>query len=204
MIKLWECFSKSPNIFKEAQNLILSRSPTAPNTRLHLIHRIHKELEDLKEWLTLAEQYQYGESRWCDLAHGAADLLRNHKNANASPEQYRAWRMIQGTYVQCCLVRTRLLYALSPLQSPDLEATSQTLAFEVLPAMTDSAGNEDDRLVGGLFMSEVVWIAKGIIHTKDIWSQESADARLEPNQINMGMIASWKFKEWCKAMGRRV
>ena len=66
----------------------------------------------------------------------------------------------------------------------------------------DSPNNE--KLVDALFMSEVVWMAKAVIETKDIWSEGLGDAYLGECREDRGMIEQWKFKAWCKAIGRRV
>lgn len=172
-----------------------------------LINEMIKEQERLKEWLTLAEQHQYGtqDNRWQGLARGAAVLLQDYKNKTSSTKQAIAWRMLYGTYILCFLVQTRILYALSPSRFPDLEVTCQTLACEVMPPPSVvSSRSEDRRLVGGLFMSEVVWMAKAVVDTKKTWSQDLEDVCFEPNRRNTRMIASWKFKAWCEAIGRRV
>jgi hypothetical protein len=205
VISLWARLGKGPNLFKETENFVLFPMLAPLDAREELIARLVKEQERLQTWLAMAEQYWYGPDygNWQGLAVGAVTLLRDYKDKASAGEQM-TWRILQGTYILCCLVKMRILYALSPSQFPELEATCQTLASEVMTATADTADYGNERLIGGLFTSEVVWMAKAVIETRESWSEGSGDTYPVLNRKDTGMIEKWKFKAWCKAIGRRV
>lgn len=205
-IKLWSIFSKGPNLFKEVQDLVLSCKPATYGSRENLIRRMVKEQESLEDWLVLTGQHKSGTARHTaqELAEGAATLLQDHKSENLGAEQSVIGRTLHGTYVLCCLIQMRLLYALSPSKFPELETACQTLARGVFPENVYPMYTEDERLMGGFFMSEVVWMAKAVMDTGEIWTQELEQITPEYTTDGSGMIEAWKFRAWCKAVGRKV
>ena len=99
-----------------------------------------------------------------------------------------------GTYVLCRILKARLLVALSPVRFHSLEAECQNLAGRILGLRRALTKDNGEQLRDHLFISQSIWIAKGIVETKNIWCerQEARDA----------MIEKWKFEAWCKAIGR--
>ncbi len=204
MIDLWARLGRGPNLFKETEDLVLSCELVTPEAREDLITRLLKEKEHLESWLIMAGQYQYGPSYtgWRGLTHGIAALLQNSKIGKASPEPPITWRVLQGTYLLCCLSKMRMLSALSPSRFPELEPLCQALAREVMSGTEDSTNSEGERLIGGLFMSEVVWMARAVVETRESWSESLTDAS-ESTQKDTGMIEKWKFEAWSRAIGVR-
>ena len=205
VIEVWAGLGKGPNLFRAVEDLV--RSPLAsPPGREGLIRDLIKEQEHLKEWLVLAEIYQYGSARNIPqgLADGATALLRGYKSGRVPPEQQVTWRGLQGTWLLCLLVKSRLLYALSPGSFPELEANCQQLAREVQSSVADFVKSADERLTGGLFTSEIVWVADSVIETSEAWRPAPVDASDERAREDNGMIERWKLDAWCTAMGRKI
>ena len=205
VIELWAGLGKGPNLFRAVEDLVRS-SLASPPGRESLIRDLIHEQEHLKEWLVLAEIYQYGSARNLQrsLAHGAMALIRDYKSGRVPPEQQVTWRVLQGTYLLCLLVKSRLLYALSPGAFPELEASCQQVAHEVRTLVANSVKSADERLTGGLFTSEIVWVADSVIETSDAWRPGPAETSIERARGDNGMIERWKIDAWCKAMGRTI
>jgi hypothetical protein len=136
--------------------------------------------------------------------HPAANLLWSCETGESSPEQHITWKVLQGTYLLCCLVKTRLLFAMAPSRFPELESICQSLAQEAMDVAAQSTRNEKNMLVGGLFMSEIGWMAKSVIETADIWSGSLLEEDSQTDQKDTGMIEAWRFNEWCIAMRRNL
>lgn len=120
----------------------------------------------------------------------------------ASSEQRITWKVLQGTYLLCCLVKTRLLFAMAPSRFPELESICQSLAQEAMSVAAQSNRDEKNRLIGGLFMSEIGWVAKSVVETADIWMDSLPESNTD--QRDNGMIEQWRFNEWCIAMRRNL
>lgn len=167
-------------------------NPISPGRRQDLIRCLLAEYEHMKRWLVLAEQYQYGtnNNRWLTLAEGATALLQEA----TFREQPIAWRVLIGTYSLNLLVNLRLLFALSPLQFSEMESVSQIIAKRVAHMVEDLDSYKNDRLVGGLFKSQTLWMAKAVLSTRDCWG-----GGMPPTESS-GMIDGWRFKTWTDAM----
>jgi len=100
---------------------------------------------------------------------------------------------LQGTCVLCRLYKARLLYALKPARFHHLEVQCQEIAERIM-ALERHAPDEEGMAIWSLFMSQCVWIAKGILETKEMWSDGC--------QNREGMIEKWKFQAWCESIGR--
>lgn len=96
--------------------------------------------------------------------------------------------------------------SLVPSRFPHIEAESQALAEATLERSTNPVALREDGLLSGLFLAQTVWVAEAIISTKNIWYGTTADAKtLVPDPNAMGpMIEQWKFKIWCKELGRSI
>ncbi|KAH8890600.1 hypothetical protein GQ53DRAFT_650265 [Thozetella sp. PMI_491] len=205
VIKLWASLSKGPNLFKEVESVILSPIPPAEERREGLIQVLIKEQENLKIWLAMAEEYQFGQAHQGGqgFARRATTLMWNYKTGRVAPERQVIWRVLQGTFFLCCLFKTRLLFAMAPSRFPELELICQALAKEVMAMGTDPSLERKESLVSGLFMSEIVWVAKGVIDTKEIWCEGLTKGRLEPSHDSSDMLEGWRFDAWCSAIGRK-
>ncbi len=111
---------------------------------------------------------------------------------------------IQGTLILCRLMKTRLLFSLAPAQFCAMEMESQKLARQVLDLERHLGEHQDDWILGGLFMSQTIWIARATMETHGIWMRGLARDEPQADAPHGGMIAQWKFNAWCHAMGRRV
>ncbi|KAL7919769.1 hypothetical protein ACQKWADRAFT_315378 [Trichoderma austrokoningii] len=68
----------------------------------------------------------------------------------------------------------------------------------VILMITDWDSYQNDRLVGGIFMSQAMWMAKAILKTRDCWSDRTWDAE------NTDMVDEWTFEAWVNAMVTEV
>lgn len=213
MIKLWEGLGKGPNLFKEVEDLIVSpRGVDSPPAREDLIKRLLQDQANLRAWRVLAEQYEHRSSGAAARAQNppfaaaaAAALWRNDRFRKASPEHSITYRVLQGTYLLCSLIKTRLLYALAPSRFRELEAACQAIAREVMGMTTSgAAGFDGGNLLSGLFMSEVVWMAKAVMQTRLVWSEGLPGRGVEPCRDDSGMIEKRRFEAWCTAIGRKI
>lgn len=204
VIKLWRTLGKGPNLFKEAADIILDPTSASPDVIEDLIQRLIEEHERLQEWLSLAVQYQYGSRiyRGQDLDYRAADLLRDYNIGLLSSEEHITWRVLQGTFLVCYLIKFRMLFALAPSRFPGLEADCQTLARDIIDVAAKFTSDEKEILVDGLFMSEIVWAARAVIETKDIWSENPMEVTSDLN-LNK-TIDSWRFVAWCAALRKNL
>ncbi|KAH8817359.1 hypothetical protein F5884DRAFT_779145 [Xylogone sp. PMI_703] len=200
IIKLWVHLSKEPNIFKSATDLICSSTSPEPEAVQDLIGHILEELDFHKEWLALAAQYRQGP--WYD--EFSTPAFSPDCNCAHSPvEQHNPWRVLQGTIILCGMIKMRLLSALSPLRFYEMEVECQGLADKIMRMKADFASYEDERFNSGIFLTETLWMAKGIIETREIWSESLIGTKVS-NKNATGMIGRSAFEAWCKAIGRRV
>lgn len=172
--------------------------------RENLIAVLLQEQDHLEAWHALARQqrgqivaggWQSGDDTLAFIqAHGA-----NSTNLGGP-----TWRVLQGTFLLCSLIKSRALFALSPSQFPEMEERCQALAHEAMNATGDSFGKENGRCIDGLFISEASWMAKAVIDTSEIWRKSSTDLCDDPAGAGSGAIEGWRFKAWCRAMGRTL
>jgi len=75
-----------------------------------------------------------------------------------------------------------------------LEVECQDLAGRIIGLTQNSTEYEGKRFVWSLITPQGVWIANGILETKEIVSEGWEDRK--------GMMEKWKFEAWCRAIGR--
>ncbi|QYT03441.1 hypothetical protein H0G86_010399 [Trichoderma simmonsii] len=162
VVELWTSLTNIPNLLLDVKDLI--RMSVSAGRRQGLITRLLTERDHLQRWLALAEQYQCGiiSGKLSTSADGASTLLLY----STVREQPVSWKVLIGTYIFVLLAQLRLLFSLSPSQFSELESTCQTVADTVLLMITDWDSYQNDRLVGGIFMSQALWMAKAILKTR--------------------------------------
>lgn len=203
VMQIWSQLADGPNTFREVARVI--RNPSMTERRERLVAKLLAEQENLKEWAMAADQYQYGttSSELKSLEESTSRMLKRGKTTPAVQKSV-TWSVLQGTFLLCCLIKTRLLFALGPRQFADAEKTCQGIAEVVLAARGDmikATGDEtptmeSEKLKGGLFMSEVSWMARAIIQTSDFWSEASVSCR------EKDLMDRNTFNVWCAAIGR--
>ena len=166
---LWHYLFAGPRLFKETTNAILG-----PNTPESVVEELINHLLDarigLSRWLSQARQLRLDSDNITQLT-------------------------LRGTFTTCHILKTRLLYALAPSRFAHLESECQKLAEDVIASSEDLWQEGHERLKWTSFVSQSVWLAKGIKATNKSWSEGS--------QSREGAIEKWKFQAWCKAMGRQ-
>ncbi len=206
VVKLWARLGRGPNLFKAVEDLVLSPTPVPAGKQEKMIERLIQEQEHLKEWLILGQQYQYGstDNRWRGLREDATALLRDFPIREAPTEQRITWRVLQGTYLLCCSPQNAAAIRHESSRFPEFESTCQSLAEEIMSIANDSPDQQSERLIGGLFLSEVGGMAKAVISTREAWSEGLEQPSFGSTRNDTGMIEQWKFEEWCRAMGRKI
>jgi hypothetical protein len=99
---------------------------------------------------------------------------------------------LQGACLASRMLKARSLYALAPARFYHLEIECQELS-ERITALKDNISDDDGGAIWSLFVSQCNWVARGILDTKDSWSDGC--------QHREGMIERWKFQEWCLSIG---
>jgi ribosomal protein L15E len=94
----------------------------------------------------------------------------------------------------CYMIKSRLIFCLRPAQYYCLEEECQRLATEIMLYKEHQACDRNGKLVWTSSMSQSEWIARGVIDTKDAWSQGW--------ETRARAIERWKFRDWCKSIGR--
>lgn len=196
---LWSHIVEGPGLFRLVTDLVLSKTPPCSDVVETTIQRIQSDVDHLRKWLDMA--------RTLGLATEASRLERDVSlgiwsgESSSRPRVRLSSPVLQGTYVTCFIIKTRLLSSLSPMRFSGLEAECQELAGEVVRMHSNTARQEDEGVFGGLYMSQTYWMAKGTADTKDIWMTDLVDNL--PDGKGDGMVEKWKFEEWCRAVGRK-
>lgn len=190
-----------------ATSLILSPTPPPESEIEVAVEKLQKDITYLRMWEDLLRQQQAGQSP--SIKDGLDSNNSNKFIAAASTwdkGRNLPWPVLRGTFMMCGMLKRRLLISLVPSRFPQVEAEAQELAEATLERSSNPAARREDGLLGGLFLAQTVWVAKAVISTKNIWYGTTADAStLVPDENAMGpMIEQWKFKLWCKKLGRSV
>lgn len=190
---LWGNLVIAPQVLKETTDLILSSEHAEPEVFDKLVERIMRARENLRLWLLKAH-------RLSESGHGPPEGLGDglafawpRFEAGKHSSAYANQLALQGTCLMCRIFKARLLYALAPARFHHLEVECQELAERVM-ALERHSPDEEGVAIWSLFMSQCTWIARGILETKDTWSDGC--------QHREGMIERWKFQAWCLSIGR--
>jgi hypothetical protein len=188
--------------------LILSATPPAESEIEAAVKKLQKDLTYLRMWEDLLRQQQQGQT---PPSEDDMDPSSNMKFIFAAPGCNKGvnsmpWPVLRGTFMTCGMLKRRLLVSLVPSRFPHIEAEAQALAETALERSRNPASRKEDGLLGGLFLAQTVWVAQAVTSTKNIWYGTTADANtLVPDENATGpMIEQWKFKIWCKELGRSI
>lgn len=188
MICLWTHLIWGPNHFKSATDIITATRTLSPQEYATLVEDIKNHSESLL-YLTNLLQARLATT---------GGQVQPTKNAIVSSSRGHSSQInpleIQGTLILCRLMKLRLLFALAPACFYTMETESQKLAGEVINLESHLSEQKEGREIGGLFMSQTIWIAKATIEAHEIW---------KTGVENKGTIAKWKFEAWCLAIGRK-
>lgn len=205
---LWSHLVGGPGLFMETTALICSSSgqPPPPQAIEEVIRRLLRDRQSLLDWLGAAQRHlglrlddqgeTYLDNSIFSPVHATAMMLdRSGSNTSGvtGSSQTITLLALRGTYILARIIKARLLFALAPARFHALEVECQNLAERVLE-LREYLTEEDGGLVGNFFMSQSSWIAKGILETRRSWSE---------GWDNDGTIEKWKFRAWCKAIGRK-
>ncbi|KAH8893086.1 hypothetical protein GQ53DRAFT_805883 [Thozetella sp. PMI_491] len=197
-LRLWGHLVDGPRAFKETTDLILS--PVMPPQAVieDTIQFLHKDREGQLRWLEMAKQeLGPGTSKKPDLWSDAWAESLQPSLAKIEPYDKDITRFaLGGTYIFCRMLKARLLFALAPSRFPELEAESQDLAARIVSLSDRWAGAAGEGLVQSLFMSQSAWLARGVLETREAWSNGWGQEG--------GMIEKWRFEAWCRAIGRQI
>ncbi|RFU72739.1 hypothetical protein TARUN_9519 [Trichoderma arundinaceum] len=195
-LALWGGLIELPRLFKDTTELLLAPCSPLQKDVDNVIERLLAKRKNLMIWLTWVRKKPI-------VKNGG---LREDEYGVLvfSPEfDYRGlgpWCItrlaLRGTYAVCRMVKSRLLYAISPTRFQHLEVEAQDIARRVLNLKDEMATYKDSALVWNQFMAQGSWIAKGIVETKDIWA--------ERQEGHEGMLEEWKFVKWNQVIGRKM
>ena len=197
VLNLWAYLLHGPRMFRKTTDVIFE--PSTPQCIIDdLIERLLEARNGLLQWLHEAQALVGGttagkpesnednlDSSWCQMFETGADW--KHSNTTQL--------LLRGTFTMCHILKARLLYALAPSRFHHLEIECQKLAKDVVSSTQCRSTKGDKGLAWTSFASQSVWLAKGILATKQSWS--------EGWQGREGVIEKCKFEAWCKAIGRK-
>lgn len=196
-LALWGGLIEMPKLFHQTTELLLSPSPPPQKDFDDLIGRLLAKRKNLEIWLSSIKKRPIVKVA-CGLGEDQYGVVRFTTNFN-----YRIlgpWCLtrvaLRGTYVVCRMVKSRLLYALSPSTFRDSEIEAQGIAHRIINLEEEMASFKDSALVWNQYMAQGTWIAKGIVETKDLWS--------EGWETNQGPIERCKFEKWNQIIGRKL
>lgn len=195
IFSLWSYLVHGPQLFMETTDMILSHDPPSQILIENLITRLEKSRNGLSWWLGQARKRTCSEVAEVELCGDGLALPWPKPEVGKLSPAYVTQLALRGTYTMCYILKARLLYSLAPSRFRYLEIECQNLASRIINTMQDSTRDTEGAVVGSLFMSQSTWIAKGILQTKDTWSQGW--------EGHQGMIEKWKYEAWCRAIGRK-
>jgi hypothetical protein len=194
-LALWGGLIELPRLFKDTTALLLA--PCRPPQKVidNVIERLLAKRKNLMIWLTLIRKNPIvKQGGLIDDDYGVLVFSPDFDYKTMGP-----WCLtrlaLRGTYAVCRMVKSRLLYAISPKEFGYLEVESQNIASRILSLKDEMASCKDSSLVWNQFMAQGSWIAKGIVETKGIWA--------EKQEKNDDMLERWKFEKWNEVIGRK-
>lgn len=196
VLALWGGLIELPRLFKDTTALLMAPCPPPQKVLDDLIERLLAKRKNLMIWLTLIRKNPIIKNGGLvDDDNGVLIFSEDFDYKTLGP-----WCLtrigLRGTYAVCRMVKSRLLYALSPEKFQPLEAEAQDIARRILNLQDDMAAAKQSALIWNQFMAQGSWIAKGIVETKDIWGEK-------PSR-DEDMLEKWKFEKWNKVIGRKI
>lgn len=196
VLALWGGLIELPRLFKDTTALLMASCPPPQKNIDELIERLLAKRKNLMIWLTMIRKNPIiKDGGLVDDDNGVLIFSTDFDYKALGP--WCLTRMaLRGTYAVCRMVKSRLLYAVSPEKFQPMEAEAQDIARRVLSLQDDMAAAKQSNLVWNQFMAQGSWIAKGIVETKDLWG--------EKRDTNEGMLEKWKFEKWNQVIGRKI
>lgn len=196
VIALWGGLIDLPRLFKDTTALLMASCPPSQKAIDDLTERLLAKRKNLMIWLSLIRKNPIiNDGGLTDDENGVLVFSPDFDYKTMGP--WCLTRMaLRGTYAVCRMVKSRLLFAISPEKFQPLEAEAQDIARRLLSLQDEMAAAKNSALVYNQFMAQGSWIAKGILETKDIWG--------EKRDRGEGMLEKWKFEKWNKVIGRKI
>ncbi|OTA00753.1 hypothetical protein A9Z42_0010170 [Trichoderma parareesei] len=194
-LALWGGLIGMPRLFKNTTELLLSPCPPSQQETDDLTERLLAKRKNLIVWLDWIRKSPIAQ---------AGGIREDNYGVLAFSDDFDYRKLgpwcltrlaLRGTYAVCRMIKSRLLYAISPSKFHDLETEAQDIAHRILN-LKEVAASRDSPLVWSQFMAQGSWIAKGIVETKDTWAEDQ--------EGHQGMISKCKFGEWNEAIGRKI
>lgn len=195
-LALWGGLIGMPRLFKNTTELLLSPCPPSQQEADDLTERLLAKRKNLIVWLDWIRKSPIAQAGGIrEDNYGVLVFSDDFDYRKLGP-----WCLtrlaLRGTYAVCRMIKSRLLYAISPSKFHDLETEAQDIAHRILNLKEEVAASRDSPLVWSQFLAQGSWIAKGIVETKDTWAEDK--------EGHQGMISKCKFEEWNEAIGRKI
>jgi hypothetical protein len=191
---LWGRLVRGPKHLRDATEMILSSVPPPQEDIDDLIEHIVDNRQYLLQWLHQMQQKIGSQHGKVEEIQDVNDLpWQPFESGNYGPRDIN-YLALQGASFMCLLLKDRVLFSLSPSRFHHLEVECQDLAGRIVGLSQNSTEYEGKKFVWSLITPQGIWIAKGILKTKDTVSEGWQDQK--------GMMEKQKFKAWCRAIGR--
>jgi hypothetical protein len=202
-LAIWSHIVTGPGKFKAVTDMVLASTPPSPSVRETIIGYLQQDRTSLVNWMEHAKERpgMRDNDFETDDVYGILFPRLAFEQRHASVD--RVTRLsLWGTNIMCRILKTRLLVAMAPARFRALEDECQYLAAKVVSLDQVAAASDMGTGIGGVlktaFVSQNTWIVRGVIDTKDTWSQQEEGKESEDK-----MIDKWKFEAWCQAIGRK-
>lgn len=192
---LWGNLVRLPGEFRNATDLIKQRNP--PQGRIEATtERLHRSLVNIIRWQAHAERIGNLEDRKMDkYVDGINSSWSTSGNRNHPAAQVTQLGL-QGTFIACRMLKSRLLYALAPSRFHFLENECQDLAAQIIDIGQRLMHYDGGKLVWGTIIAQCIWIAKGVLQTREIWNDGCENQQ--------GTIEEWKYEIWRSAIKAKL
>jgi hypothetical protein len=194
-LAIWSHLVTGPEKFKEVTDAISSPTPPSQGVIDGIIQCLREDRGSLLNWMEQAKRLpglRAGDFEVGDYGIMFPQLTLEKSDSDPG---YVTQLALWGTNIMCRILKTRLLVAMAPARFRSLEIECQYLASKIMSLEQMATKDNGEGLLQTFFISQSTWIAKGVLETKNSWSEEQENGE--------GMIEKWKFEAWCKAIGRK-
>jgi hypothetical protein len=170
-----------PGFFVDITNIILP--DTVPDFDLvhNVASRLRQQRANLLKWNI---RYQ--------------EVLKQYPDMRPGSTEYDSHCKVYATYLSCIMISSRLLAAISGFERPELEATTQKLADEMIALDLGVKSSSEQTC---LFMAQTRGVAGSIKQTAADWRDGEAD---DYGVSSGGLLEKWKLECWCTTMARKT
>ncbi|KAH6885437.1 hypothetical protein B0T10DRAFT_95609 [Thelonectria olida] len=194
-LAIWCHLVTGPEKFKEVTDIISSPMPPPQGVIDRIVQYLLEDRESLLGWMERAQMLPDMRDGDFEVDEYGIMLPRvTFEKGSSNPDQVTQLTL-WGTNIMCRLLKSRLLVAMAPARFRSIEMECQHLASKIMTLGQMVTENKDKGLLQTFFISQSTWIAKGVVETRDIWSEGIDNGE--------GMVEKWKFEAWCKAIGRK-